>query len=583
MDIQEEILFDMREKALEFNDFQNKYYRDEKNDEDATWMTTQPFWQSMKLSKRRMQQNGVVIQNNIPQSMQKRISKKDLYSDGRNVVGEFKRDLKINRIIYKDGKKIYSEKDENICNISVVKVEGEGSQVTCPNCGNLGEISSYIDGCDYCGAKFQVNDFDEKISGCYFEENVGRKTGNAFFKSFATSAILTILSNVLIVLAVIVLAILSATDASLKTETLVGVGVLCIALSIPVSFKIAIATLIIFAILGILILKNKKEMVENADMIEAVVPTFNKTDFIQNLEYKLRNIHMTDNVNEISAYAGCDLSETIAKYREVIDCYISKVKFTDVYRDEYNYNVELDVIMRLTKLKGKRIKYENEKLKLKMSLRKGARDVNVGSIRQYSCENCGSSVSLLEGGVCEYCGTKLDYAKYSYIISEYNVVGKCQDKYKSIKRKLLVIYVLLFLGITGHMALTNKYDVYLLLHMQEAMDYSHNCFDNLDVLENIDNNVKCIKYDKGYVDREYLYQCDDAEYSRDLYGMYAMENGYTEYVDEEGDICYAKEYRMDDAITGYHMVEMSIDNNELLIEHYIAESEDFDEEYKRAN
>ena len=91
----------MKNKALQFNDFQNAYYRDEKNDEDVTMMTTQPFWQSMKLSKRRMQENGVVIQNDISANERHRISKKNSYSDGRNLVGEFKRNLKIKRTILK--------------------------------------------------------------------------------------------------------------------------------------------------------------------------------------------------------------------------------------------------------------------------------------------------------------------------------------------------------------------------------------------------------------------------------------------------------------------------------------------------
>lgn len=43
--------------------------------------------------------------------------------------------------------------------------------VACPNCGNMGEISSYINGCDYCNSRFQVEDLEEKISSYMITED----------------------------------------------------------------------------------------------------------------------------------------------------------------------------------------------------------------------------------------------------------------------------------------------------------------------------------------------------------------------------------------------------------------------------
>jgi len=581
--LDEKIVSKMKNKALEFNDFQNSYYRDEKNDEDATSMTTQPFWQSMKLSKRRMQEKGIVIQNDISENERNRITKKASYSDGKNQVGEFKRNLKIHRNIYKDGKKIYSEKDHNICNISLVKVEGDGEEAVCPKCGNKGKISTYIDGCDYCGTKFQVNDFDEKISAYYFEENTGTKTTNAFAKSFGTSAVFTMLGNLLLLVAIFVLIFLDITDTSLKAETLVGVAFLWIAFSIPVSSKIAIATLIVFAVIGIFLIRKSKSMVEKSDMVEAVIPSFNKTDFVQNLEYKLRNIHMTDSVKEVDFFANCDLSEAVAGYSDVVDCYITKLRFTDVRADADKYYVEFNVVMRLTKLKGKRIKFENEKLKLTMSLLKGISDVNIGSIRQYLCANCGSSVSLLNGGVCEYCGTNLDYARHSFIIENYLIVGKCMDRYKSIKLMLMAVYATVFVVMVSTVVINNSYDIYLLLNIKDAMEYAHDCYDKVETLDNIDSTVSLEKYDRGYVDREYRYNCENKENSMITYGEYLVENGYMRYTDEFASVCYVKEYRMDEVLTGHHIVEMSFDGNKLVIEHFIIESDDLNEEYWRVD
>lgn len=582
-DLNNETLDRMKNKALEFNDFQNSYYRDEKNDEDATEMVTQPFWQSMKLSKRRMQENNIVIQNDISSKESKRVLLKNSYADGKNQVGEFKRNLKINRNIFKNGKKIYSEKDHNVCNISLVKVEGDGEMAVCPKCGNKDKISTFIDGCDYCGTKFQVNDFEEKISAYYFEENTGAKTTNAFAKSFGISAIFTALGNFLLLIAIFALVFFDITGASLKAEMLVGVAFLWIALSIPVSSRIAIVTLVVFAIIGVILLKKSKSMVEKAELVEAVIPSFNKMDFVQNLEYKLRNIHMTNSVNEVNVFANCDLSEAVTGYSDVVDCYITKVKFTDVCMDGDKYIVEFDMVMRLTRLKGKRIKFENEKLKLRMSLLEGINDVNIGSIRQYSCDNCGSSVSLLNGGVCEYCGTNFDYAKHSFVIEEYKIDGKRMDRYKSIKLMLLAVYAVVLIVMVSIVAINNSDDVYMLLNIQDVMEFSHECYDKVDTLENIDSTVLLEEYDRGYVDREYHYKCENAKNSLDVYGEYLKENGYVRFTDEFDSICFAKDCRMDEVLEGYHIVEMDINNNELVIEHYIIESEDLNEDYWRVD
>ena len=46
----------MLNKISEFYQLQNDYYMDKKNDEDITKVATQPFWQSMRLNKKRLQE-----------------------------------------------------------------------------------------------------------------------------------------------------------------------------------------------------------------------------------------------------------------------------------------------------------------------------------------------------------------------------------------------------------------------------------------------------------------------------------------------------------------------------------------------
>ena len=50
----------MQDKANAFLDIQNQYFKDQKSDADMTEYTTQPFWQSMYLSKKRLQEKGLI-------------------------------------------------------------------------------------------------------------------------------------------------------------------------------------------------------------------------------------------------------------------------------------------------------------------------------------------------------------------------------------------------------------------------------------------------------------------------------------------------------------------------------------------
>ena len=118
---------------------------------------------------------------------------------------------------------------------------------------------------------------------------------------------------------------------------------------------------------------------------------------------------------------------------------------------------------------------------------------------------------------------------------------------------------------------------------EKSTQYAHDCYDKVETLDNIDSTVSLEKYDRGYVDREYRYNCENKENSMITYGEYLVENGYMRYTDEFASVCYVKEYRMDEVLTGHHIVEMSFAGNKLVIEHFIIESDDLNEEYWRVD
>ena len=73
-----------------------------------------------------------------------------------------------------------------------LKADVQGDMAICPNCGHEGKLSSYIDGCDACGAKFLVSDFETKVSGFSLEEDARQKSISNFIKAGVTVGIVAV-------------------------------------------------------------------------------------------------------------------------------------------------------------------------------------------------------------------------------------------------------------------------------------------------------------------------------------------------------------------------------------------------------
>ena len=110
--------------------------------------------------------------------------------------------------------KISNKKDDKIIVANAIKARGDEENACCPNCGHLGKISSYIDGCDYCNSKFSVTDFEEKISAFCLVENTPKKVLQIFKKIALVIGILALVMGFLSIVSIIVAIILDMSGAS---------------------------------------------------------------------------------------------------------------------------------------------------------------------------------------------------------------------------------------------------------------------------------------------------------------------------------------------------------------------------------
>ena len=150
------------------------YQGNAKAEQNLMEQTTQPFWQSLCLSGKRLQQRDLTVD----MEMQEPVRPADYdgpKKDGYDYTCHRTKAVKMRRTYYRKGKKIATLKTPEIVEANFLKADVQGDMAICPNCGHEGKLSSYIDGCDACGAKFLVSDFETKVSGFSLERTQGRK------------------------------------------------------------------------------------------------------------------------------------------------------------------------------------------------------------------------------------------------------------------------------------------------------------------------------------------------------------------------------------------------------------------------
>ena len=568
----------MMKKALDFPAFQNEYYSGKKNDEDATMIATQPFWQSMRLSKRRMQKHGLVIEEVVKDEPGTFIRTQKTGEDGNNFVGAFKRRIQTRMNIYKDGKKIYSDKNHKLSTVDFIKAKVEGNKAICPNCGGEGLIASFIDGCDYCGSKFSVRDFEEKVSSYSTEENAAKKTGNALKRVLVTSLLLFIVSCIIVVIAFAIAIGLMKEEMSLMQKTNASILAMGLSMIIPVIVQVVFYFGILAAIMALRLRANEKGRIVNEKIVEKVIPNFVVSDFAENLEYKLRNIHMAENAGEVNVFADFDLTESVNSYQDVIECYMTRLEFVSADFVEDKYIVNANVTMRVSRICGKRIKTENEVISITLSLKKGCMERRIGAISRYSCAGCGSNVSLLNGGVCEFCQMKLDYENYSFLINSYHRIDTIKNPYQFVRLKLIRNYAIIFLIAAAIAGYNNEYKVYMLFHAGELVTATQEIFDKVDTLENIDSSVELVRKEAGFDDRTYQYRSENAAEAMESYAVYLEAEGFEISRTGAGYVEYCKLNDINERLAGFYEIKIELEENHILITYELDEVDKWEEE-----
>ncbi len=504
------------------------FYRGSKEAEkNLMEQTTQPFWQSLRLSRKRLQQRELTVAMDM-QEPSRLADYEGPKKDGYDYTCRRTQAVKMRRTYYRGGKRIAFMKTPEIAAASFLQADVQGEMAVCPNCGHEGKLSGYIDGCDACGAKFLVSDFETKVSGFSLEEDAQQKSISNFVKAGVTVAITAIAFAVLAICAGGIMFLLLALGRNgfhavkAAAAMMLGVGLA------PVFFRSLFFMVIIFLVMMIVMEVYRNPRIQEESKVKTLIPEFSTGNFLQNLEYQLRMIHLADKAEQVCFFAACDLDDVVAGYQRVVDCCVCRVRFLEAEAVGDSYRISVEVKMRLTLDTGKKIRNRYEKIRLELEGRRDVVAQHSRALREYKCPNCGGSVDILGGGVCEYCNNAVDYRNFGWIITSYTNLGRPENPFAKILAAALGTYGILLLCCLVSMAHSEE--------GKETLDLWRDIRMSTEYLKAVQKDIVypdavtegCTETDseEGTFAVRKVYACEDREAVKEAYREALLQRGF---------------------------------------------------------
>lgn len=292
------------------------------------------------------------------------IINKDYYYNGQII---HKENLFDSRILYKFE---FNHKDEN---------------QKCPNCGSVGVLDEFSDGCPYCGTHYNL-DYDNKdLGGKYYYDRTLKGQGYAV-KTLIIDLIVSFIVSLVFILK-------TSRTFTIFDISKVLIGTILIGIILFFLFYYLDAYIILSFIRKDKDNLNKKQ-IEFWERMNKYNIT--KTTFYNNMNYELRNNYYGD------------------KYPDIIDYDILDYNWFNESEDKDGFYITVNLDIRLVEFKNGKCKsnvdsktYKFKRAKIDKVLDKG---VNI-----IKCHNCGASLDATKGK-CEYCGTENNYLQEWYLV-----------------------------------------------------------------------------------------------------------------------------------------------------------------------
>ena len=403
---------------------------------------TQMLWHCIYLQKKRMEKLGIQIgleSSRLSYSKKSDPVRSTLYFDGRyNVNNVYEEIYAVKTFRHKNHniKKVYNKEVAHYTFLSAKNVGKD--EVVCPNCGSISSRSNLIDGCDFCGTKFTIEDLDNKVASFGFRRDflVIEKKREAIKKAIYPWIFFIV--TILHAYVGFVVFFLHNRNPNLFLRFLLSLLVAAMFASVAFaslffSIWFIIPVVIFFnfcfkafnnVLYSKLVYRSKEEQDQENKMAQKVResdPLFSIQSFFGGVQNKLYAIHFAVKKNQINAFSDLELSiNLLEKYEKVVDIETVSLSMTSYRIEEGVQIATVTANLLLRKFEKNKIKDREERVELRLEKSEHCKTQAVCGPSILKCKKCGGNLSLLEGKICKFCGNELDMKEHDWVITEYS-------------------------------------------------------------------------------------------------------------------------------------------------------------------
>ena len=399
---------------------------------------TQLLWHCIHLQKRRLEKLGIQIDLQSSRRSYSKCSngvRAATYFDGRYDVTDAYEEIYATRTYWQGGRTIKQLYDKEVARYTFLSAKNIGAdQVVCPNCGSVSSKSNLIDGCDFCGTKFTIEDLSGRVANFGFRRDFEVEEGKrqAIRKLIYPWVCLGVMMPLINI--GFFMPFFYRKDLNVFVQFLTGLvnafvfgagGFLMATLTMLLLVPLAFVSSAFLEELGLnqkLVYRSRKEWdreIKWAEKVRKQDPLFSIQSFFGGLENKIYAIHFANTKNEVNAFSNCDLSEHLQNYQEVVDVETLSLMLNAYQIKEGVQTAVVGAILLLREFKNNKIETRKELVRMYLEKKEDCKTQAVCAPSILRCSKCGSSLSLLEGKICQYCGSELDMKEHDWVITKY--------------------------------------------------------------------------------------------------------------------------------------------------------------------
>ena len=398
---------------------------------------SQILWHTLALQKRRLMKFGLALELKAERraySSPDRCVRSKRFFDGKYNVTDVYEEIDATKTWSGGGKMIHSFRSREVAHYTLLSArEVGGGKVSCPNCGNNATRENLIDGCDYCGTKFTVEDLNNRVAGFGFRPDfeVSESKRDAVKELlYPWHMLLWIMPLFLFgfLLSFVYLwgeyNIILLFFGALFSGALLGLTGYCIG-----KYSLFIAVPLYIAFTAGWKSQNRKLMVREkgekeaeermSKIVRGFDPLFSLQSFFGGVQNKLFAIHFAENPIQVNAFSECDIRPFLPRYGNVVDIDVQSLSM-DSYEVQNGWQIAwAGARLQLHELRGGKIFGREENVRMQLVKSAACKTQAVCGASVLKCRGCGASLSIMEGKVCSFCGNVLDMKQFDWVITQY--------------------------------------------------------------------------------------------------------------------------------------------------------------------